>query len=377
LFGIGLLLAPAFAQTPRQTLPKPKRPVFLRAERSVLTLGNVTFRNIGVNLPDFFQDCLSGNTANAESLLVRAKNAGVRVVRCAGILSTAASVRLLQSKPERWHAAFARMLTLADAQGILIIPTLLPRYDTWVSVLPSPAPSGSSPLTQGSVNAQVLADVTTIVTRYRDDQRVLFWEIADGWNRDADQAGKPTTEQIRAFSIQAATAIKRIDRKHLVSPGNADMMPDQFHRSQTPPTTQLDNFRQYAEILATFSPPPCDFVSVQQFPPGTGEQGSPNEGQNWLIYDNLHAFALPWTRNAAERIDRPLFISAFGSQNPFLSIPASQAWLKDFLKRLEIGVAPLACLSQADFEDAETTRDLAAANAAILIELTGEAINRR
>lgn len=368
----------ASAQAPKQTLPKPKRPVYLRAERTKLYLGTTPFRNIGVNLPNFFQDCLNGNTADVERLLVRAKNANVRVMRCAGIVSSANSLRLLRSEPERWHAAFARMLELADAQGVLVVPTLLPRYDTLQSVLPLPAPSGSLLLTQGATNAQLLTDILAIVTRYKDDQRVLFWEIADRWNRAADQVGKPTTEQIRTFFVQAATAIKQTDKKHLVSSGNADMTPAQFHRSQSPATDTPDNFAQYATILATFSPLPCDWVTVQQFPPGTQGQDVPQspqktEGQNWLIFDDLHAFALPWTRTAAEHADRPLFVAEFGSKNPFLSNAPSKAWLTDFLKRLEIGVAPLACLSQADFEDADTARDLAAANAAILVELSGEA----
>ncbi len=361
---------PCFAQ--KQATPKKPRPVYLRRERTILLLGKAPFRNIGVNLPTLFSDCLQDNTKPVEELLVRAKAAGVRFVRCSRILGSAESLRLLEADPERWHAAFARTLTLTDAQGLYLIPTLLPRYDTLISAFESPTPSGSavnSLMQQGGErNSRIVSAVRAIVTRHKDDTRILFWEVADGWNREAEEPNKPTTDAIARFLTQMATAIKQSDKKHLVSSGNAEVRPDASHRKDK--KTGLDSFAEYTVLLAEVNPLPLDFVSVQQYPPG-------EESPLWLVRIDDAALILPWTRNVAERTNRPLFVAEFGSHNPFLANTASAKWLIDFLKRLQAGMAPLACIAQSDFEDTETVRLLAEANASILVEVTAESQSRR
>lgn len=351
---------------------KKPRPVYLRRERTTLLLGKAPFRNIGVNLPTLFSDCLKDNTKPVEELLVRAKAAGVRLVRCSRILGSSESLRLLEADPERWHASFDRMLALADAQGIYVVPTFLPRYDTLISAFESPAPSGSavnSLMQQGGEhNNQLVSAIRSIVTRHKGDTRILFWEIADGWNREADEPGKPTTNQIAAFMTQMATLIKQSDKNHLVSSGNVDVRPDASHRKDK--REGLDSFGEYTDVLAEVNPIPLDFVSVQQYPPGS-------ESPMWLLPINDAALVFPWTRTAAEPTNRPLFVAEFGSRNPFVENTSSTKWLTDFLERLQIGVAPLACINRSDFDDAGTALLLAEANAFILKELLNEALSRR
>src|SRR5579859_5154884 len=64
--------------------PKPPRPVFLEVRQKQLYLGDVPFRNIGVNIPDLFERFLHGDDASGVKALADAKAAGVLFVRCWG-----------------------------------------------------------------------------------------------------------------------------------------------------------------------------------------------------------------------------------------------------------------------------------------------------
>ena len=80
--------------------------------------------------------------------------------------------------------------------------------------------------------------VRAIVSRYRDDPRILFWEIGNEYNLEADLSARwkerpanqiPTSDQIRSFLIQIAMLIKQLDRNHLITSGNSDMRPYAWH----------------------------------------------------------------------------------------------------------------------------------------------------
>ena len=380
--GLMLLSLPLFAQAstpPPQNKPKPPpKPVktpavdrargILRAEHQQLFRGNLEFRNVGANIPDLFERFLSADDATAEKMLTDAQTAGVRFVRCFGTTWGPERFGLFETDHARWLTAFDRMLLAADRHGITVVPSLLfnirmlPEY---VQRKTGRQEGVVGYLTPGTAsNLLAVAYVTAIVTRYRTDPRVLFWEIGNEYNLEADLSlqsksrplnAVPTSDQIRAFLAQIAKVIKRVDRKHLVTSGNSDMRPAAWHLREAmlahasaadplnfPMDWTKDTLRQYTLMIGYFNPAPLDLVSVHQYAP---DPLHPEESAvSWLLPDNNHAVMLSWARVAAQRLQLPLFVGEFG-ETFFEDGKAKPAlWTQDFMSRIPLGTAPIAAV---------------------------------
>jgi hypothetical protein len=261
----------------------------------------------------------------------------------------------------------------ADKHGIAIVPSLLFNIRMLPDYLQRKTGQQEGVvgyLTPGTAsNRLAVAYVTAIVTRYRTDPRVLFWEIGNEYNLEADLSLQwksrplnevPTSDQIRAFLAQIGTVIKRLDRKHLVTSGNSDMRPAAWHlrqamlghRSATDPLNfpldwTKDSFVQYAEMLRFFSPPPLDLVSVHQYAP---DPQKPDEtAVSWLLPDNDHAVLLSWARVACNNWDDPLkplplFVGEFGETFVREGKAQPALWTQDFMTRIPLGTAPIAAV---------------------------------
>lgn len=327
------------------------------------------FRNVGANLPDLFERFLNGDAEGARHALQEARKAGIRCVRCQGTTGGPGQFALFGRERTRWLRAFEQMLAAADAEGIAIVPSLLfnirmiPEYVTRTS---GKTEGVVDLLTPGTAsNSLAMEYITAIVSRFKDDPRVLFWEIGNEYNLEADLSSQerprprreiPTSDQIRLFLIQAASRIHSLDRHHAVTSGNADMRPAAWHlrqamlahrRDPDPANYAVDwtqdTFTQYTEMLRFFSPSPLDILSIHQYPP---ERETPR----WLIPDDKRAFVIPWSRLAADQIGQPLFVGAFGARFVTDNQEQEAPWLRDFLLRMETGVAPLAMLWAWDFQ---------------------------
>lgn len=359
--------------SPTTVLPSAPAHDFLTIRATELWLGKYQFNNIGVNMPDLFTRFLNGDDIHATEAMRDAHTLGVRFIRCDGNVRSPETFRIFVTERTRWLNAFTRMLSAADTLGIELVPTLLPDIHLIPGYLKQQGSSeGGLPgyLTPGNAaNTLALDYVNAIVTRYRNDPRVLFWEIGDEYNREADlpvQTGGRsatdfvTSDQIRAFLIQIALRIKQIDKKHPLSSGNGDMRPNSWHlrqamlshRADLPPGSYplddtRDTFDQYTQMMDFFTPAPIDIVSVHQSPPGS-------ETVRWLVEDDTHAFRLPWTRQAAESLSvdpkngktlaKPLFIGAFGQEFWRNGKLLNVDWTTDYLRRLRAGEATIAAL---------------------------------
>ena len=394
-----LLLLPACAQgTPTappqptvKTAPKkPPRPPklpqvdrakqILRADHAQLFRGKLEFRNIGANIPDLFERYLSDDDVAAKKMLTDAQGAGVRFARCFGTTWGPERFGLFETDRRRWLAAFDRMLLAADRHGIAVVPSLLFN----IRMLPDYVQRKTGRqegvvgcLTSGTAsNGLAVTYVTALVTRYRTDPRVLFWEIGNEYNLEADLSLQwkarplnevPTSDQIRAFLAQIGTVIKRLDRKHLVTSGNSDMRPAAWHLQQArlahrsaadplnfPLDWTKDTFAQYTEMLRFFSPPPLDLVSVHQYAPDPKQPDASDV--SWLLPDHEHAVLLSWARVASQSLQQPLFVGEFGETFVLDGKPQPALWTQDFMTRLPIGTAPIAAVWAWEFmQDGKAT----------------------
>jgi hypothetical protein len=415
-----LCVCPVGAQTPAETpvtkgaAPPKNAPPEIRAPRlflkieahTQLMLGRVAYRNVGVNIPDLFERFLNGDDAGATRALADARAAGVHFARCWGTTWGPENFGVFDTDRARWFAAFDRMLEAADNADIAVVPSLLFNVRMLSEYV---GRSGGKPdtlaqyLTPGTrSNNLALAYVTAMATRYRDDVRVLFWEIGNEYNLEADLSTQVngratgdvvTSDQVRAFLIQIAVRLHAVDKRHYVTSGNADMRPASYHlraamlagrRNGRPldfaPDWTQDTFAQYQEILGVLNPTPCDIISVHQYPtpPDTKLE---NNGVSWLVEDGLHALRLPWTQYACDSLRKPLFVGEFG-QPVFLDGKEQNVpWLLDFLTRAQVSDVPLTALWSWEFAPTDPTQSptslspqrtprvtvaLSAANAALL-----------
>lgn len=353
-----------------------RNPQFLKRQGAALTLAGRPFRNIGANMPNLFELFLHNRDAEADTALSEAHTVGIRFARCFGSTWGPADFHLFEDDPARWIDAYDRMLAAAARHGIALAPSLLfnarmiPEYIT----ARSGEPQGLVDLyTPGSpANRLAMRYVAAIVARFKDDPRILFWEIGNEYNLDADLSQEwkrrpandvPTSDQVRDFLADCARAIKRIDRNHLVTSGNADMRPYAWHIRQAmlaqrskpdaltwPMDWRKDRYEQYLEMLTFYNPAPLDIVSVHQYPAG-------KETANWLMQDDSRAAMLAWTRKACDRIGRPLFLGEFGDAVFEGGRERQSAWLEDCLDQLARGSAPLSAVWTWEYHSEDPQQD--------------------
>ena len=380
LLALALTLPPARAQIrpPKKTepavgRPAPARDFLVLRNNTELWRGNYHFRNLGANLPDLYERFLHRDDRAAIDMLSRAQAAGVRYTRCFGVTWGPDDFGLFETDRARWMDAYDRMLAAADYAGISVVPSLLFNIHMVPDYIRRKTGKDEEVvdyLTPGTPSNQLAVTyVTAIVSRYKNDPRILFWEIGNEYNLEADLSAQwkkrprnqiPTSDQIRAFLVQMATLVKTLDKKHLVTSGNSDMRPGSWHLRQAmlahrdapdptdyPMDWTQDSFDEYTQMLDFFNPAPFDLISVHQYPPG-------KEKVRWLNEDDDHALRLPWTRLAAERLPytsrserppgKPLFIGEFGQPLPEHPTAVDSAWLVDYFQRIQHGTAPLAAV---------------------------------
>lgn len=415
LISLGWLLASGPATTQQKApqppkLLKPAKPVFLTVRQKQLYLGEIPYRNIGVNIPDLFERFLHGDDASAVKALADAKAAGVHFVRCWGTTWSADGFGTFEQDPTRWMDAFDRMLAAANRDNIAVVPSLLFNPNMLPEYVRRTAGKDEqivNYLTPGSAsNNLAVAYVTAIVSRFANDPRVLFWEIGNEYNLEADLSAQwksrptnqiPTSDQICAFLIQIATLIHHLDKRHLVTSGNADMRPAAWHMRQAmlahrgnprpldyPMDWTPDTFPEYREMLDFFNPPPLDILSVHAYPPEA------NDTPFWITEDGKHAFRLPWISYAAYALGKPLLVGEVG-QKVFVSGKEQDTpWLLDALQRVEAGIVPIAAVWSWEFGQGNSdqtvyslspqntpqlVKALTAANSAILSSIARTAVH--
>ena len=367
------------ARSQRPAPPERSRK-FVEIRDHQLYRGNIALRNVGVNIPDLFERYLNGDAAGANKTLADAHPIGVRLARCWGTTWGPDNFGLFQTDRTRWFRAFDQMLGAADDQGIAIVPSLLfniHMLTDYVRRTQDKTETLAEYLTLGSLSNGLAVDyVTTVVTRYRNDPRVLFWEIGNEYNLEADipsdnKAGRNapavTSAQVRAFLTQIATLIHRLDKHHLVTSGNADMRASSWHLRDSvqkfagavgnatfAPDWTPDTFAQYTEMLRYLNPPPLDIISVHQYS---------QEGQVPLFLvannpDNVtNNYLLPWTSLAALDIGQPLFLGEFGQKYVVDGKEQAAPWDTDTLKRLVNGDAPVSALWAWEFTNGSADQE--------------------
>jgi hypothetical protein len=298
------MLSAATAQT---TTPasRPSAP-FLQRQGSQLLLDGKPFRAVGVNkrelLDQYLADLLGGDLdvarSRARKTLDSLSATGIDVVRVCGCQFWPVEMsKTFAADPAVQGVAWQRFdEMLADCTRHDVRVVLAVGF--YVGLWPDLANESLHDfVTNPHSRSRQMHDawLTELVTRYRDNPTVLFWELPNELNLLADLAPQMknglfdsppsvsprpvvrdarnnlTSDEAAAWMRETATLIKSIDPNHLVGTGFSLPRPSAWHLWQGSLTRSssmdwtVDTPEQQADYIRLMTPEPIDLISIHQY----------------------------------------------------------------------------------------------------------------
>lgn len=274
-------------------------------------------RPLGVNLPFlltyYFTDAWC-DADEARRQLQAAGQHGVTYARFAASLNWPDEMTTgagYLANPAEFFKRFDQLVADARAAGVHLVPTLVgPNLYLWGDVVTPQLPR-SALFIPGSASRQLMERyVTDLVTRYRDDDTILFWEIGSELNLEADNFavwscnsfdepgcysacfhGAPchrdqndnyytcnacrgissSQEDLGDFNRDVAALVHRLDPTRKVSSGIATVRTNAWHLARRPEfeskglQSMADTPEQYQESLVQLHPDGVDLVSAHLY----------------------------------------------------------------------------------------------------------------
>jgi hypothetical protein len=269
---------------------------------------------VGVNMPDLLRAYIGVAAVGAPEMraeMDHARSLGVTHARfiASGYWPTEMTAGSgWVANPTAFFAAFDAMVADARTRRLRLVPSLL--WNTYLFPDLAHEPTGKL-FVPGSAT-RMLAEryITEIVTRYKDEDAILFWELGNETNLLADldvsncnvcpgsannacanvapSLGTPCMrtaaddffscdscrgmssgqQDLGAFTQSIAALVHGIDSRHGFSTGNGYLRPNAAHLAKTPcPPCDwtLDDANDYGSALAQLDPAGVDYVSVHHY----------------------------------------------------------------------------------------------------------------
>jgi hypothetical protein len=242
----------------------------------------------------------------------------------------------LKNRKTYWRL-FDQMMRDMQAQKIRIIPTF-----AW-NIAQLPAMTGEN-VTQliknpGSKSYRLLKRyIADFVTHYRHHPQLLFYELTNELNLEADldnkgrcqkfniyqelcpPKGNYSTDEMIAFTKRLAKVIRKLDPVHPISSGFSIARPGAMHLRMRPewsiggPDWTKDTVYEYASYVADVHEG-VDIISAHLY-----------AGKENIRFGSLDPVdLLEATKDIADQIGKPLFLGEFGDITVFNQFPGSFA----------------------------------------------------
>jgi len=266
----------------------PASPDFLKRKGGSLIWQGSPLRAIGVNKFDLFLRFLRGGEERQQAIeaIREAARHGIRFMRFAGVGFYPRDMRHWANESVYW-GAFDELIRIAKRNQVSLIPVI-----HWNHYLfPDMAGECVQDMLENpdSRSHQLLWLYTRqLVSRYRDEPAVLFWELTnemnlqadlefmrpDGWSElnAVDEGAAPvrtrrdnfTTEQMIPFIREWAKLVRKIDPNHLLSSGFSAPRPAAQHLrlAKGKGDWTEDNEQQMRTYLRDMHPDPIDIISI-------------------------------------------------------------------------------------------------------------------
>lgn len=301
----------------------------LRKISSKLYMNGEPYYTVGYNGMDLFEDVLSRylNPANttveswtkeAEALLTRLKQSGVRTVRISCASSLLPDFTYDDVSMGKYLEAMDALMDILDtyeiqavvcldlSSSVFLSKELVPRYG-WISGNEVEADLVAK---SASESRNVMyAFVEKFVTRYKNRNTILMYEISNGANLLADTGAyhKKATyslAQLASFYTDCAKLIRQYDSQRLVASGDAMLLPYQWslyqHTMDGKASGQVDAQGLTVDMEETF-------LSVL-----------------WLLNESLDVISIQTPDEAVHHM------------NAFYNIQSSDSDVRDYLYYLQV-----------------------------------------
>jgi len=366
--GVGVLSARSAAQ-------KEPKTSFLRHEGIQLLLNGQPFRSLGVNkhellsayyLADFFGGDLKTTLSAARHSLDALAKAGLTIIRFNALPHWSAQIEdtYLKQRDTFWQR-FDEMVKDCRERGIRIVPVLLWNIGAFIDIVgESLQDFANNPRSKAR---RMFNDwVEDIVTRYRDDPTILFWEVTNEANLTVDlrpmfpQGIVPPTDltkphkhltrnpgprdwrnnwsadEMAAFVRETAFLIKFLDKNHLVAAGYSAPRPAAWHlwlgslkRAKSMDWTK-DSDEEQANYIRMVHPEPLDFVDCHFYLGG----------------EDVNFDQLMLLKQVADELEKPLYVGESGVSAKLLgergyANPIAQDGFRCLIEVMELLDVPL------------------------------------
>jgi len=333
---------------------------FLTRVGDELYLDGERFRAIGMNKVDLFWQYLgtvATGPVEAVAHIQDAARCGVGYVRISMSGFWAPSMDLYFDDPDEYFSRMDEMVDMCATNGVKLVPSLF----WYIWCFPDIAQEhGDQFVNPDSLTRELMEDyITDVVTRYKDDPTILFWEVGNEYNLRADLdallfgsriVGAPhlgtideltaadslTTDMINQICVWVAGVVKGIDSNHMVTTGHSIPRPSAWHLMLSFPTPDwtLDTKQQLNDYLALTHPDPIDIVSVHAYKTGANVRFEYTGSDNPSILGLLKGFT--------HDMGKPLYVGEFGDIDPYSGEDTSCAFSTnefDAMARFDIPLA--------------------------------------
>lgn len=303
---------------------------FLQRKGTQLVLDGKPLRLVSVNKFDLFLRFLEGGEAKQQAVqaIEEAAKQGFTVIRFAGVGFYPSHMRNWANEKVYW-GAFDELVQIAKRYGVRLIPVI-----NWnLYLFPDMANECvQDMLTNPDSRSRQYLWVYTyqLVSRYKNEPTVLFWELTNEMNLGADlefqfpygrsdlnpthegtafmrlRRDNFTTEQMIPFLKEWATFIKQIDPNHLIGSGFSAPRPAAQHlrRAMGKGDWTADSEQEMEIYLRDTHPDPIDLISIHFY--------RQHDNLRFGNKDEDSAQVLAVFKRAAERIGKPLYIGETG-----------------------------------------------------------------
>ncbi|MGQ9488065.1 MAG: cellulase family glycosylhydrolase [Armatimonadota bacterium] len=310
---------------------------FLQRRGTGLLLGGRPLRLVSVNKFDLFLRFLEGGEVKqgAQRAIEEAAKQGFTVIRFAGVGFYPSHMRHWANEKAYW-GAFDELVQTARKYGVRLIPAI-----NWnLYLFPDMANECVQDMLTNpdSRSRQYLWLYThQLVSRYKNEPRILFWELTNEMNLEADlefmfpygrsqlnpvhegtafmrlRRDNFTTEQMIPFLKEWARFIRWVDPNHLIGSGFSAPRPAAQHlrKAQGKGDWTEDSEREMETYLRDTHPDPIDLISIHFY--------RKHDNLRFGNKDEDSAQVLEVFKRATDRIGKPLYIGETGedySQRP-------------------------------------------------------------
>lgn len=321
------------------------------------------FRGIGVNYFHCFLRTLSdGADTSYEAGFAALAARGIPFARFCATGFWPKDMELYRREPAEYFRRLDGVVRAAERHGVGLIPSLFWHFPCVPDLVGEPMDQWGAPGSR--THAWMRRYVGEVVSRYRASPAIWAWELGNEYNLGVDlpggaahrprivpAMGTPAArserdelrlEQLEVAVAEFARAVRALDPVRLISAGHSFPRPSAWHLHQHR-SWQKDDAPQFAAMLARQNPTPVDLLSVH-------------------VYREDGVSRLAWLRDAARKLDRPVFVGEFGVPAEKLTEAEQRREFAALLAAVLDSDAPLAALWVYDYAR-QTEWNVTAANA--------------